>query len=239
MAILRTIVVAVAVLCVPLAASALSCDEHFDGADGTLPLLLVSTGDPDDTGALTIQSGMLAHTEAGSAHLVWLCESWFPPGGAYFKVLGAGWEFAWRISTHSVSTGTCLRLSHDDRHGAWAYSVSQVSWECPDPSSCPDCQYMWHAGTEEWTVSYPTGVPVEEWQTVRVTESEGLTPVVRVTIDDVLIFEQTFGIAPEPCLSGLGCSGGEAGAVAFDYVIVEWPDPVEASTWGSVKALYR
>jgi hypothetical protein len=236
---MRVLVMAVLVVFVPLAASGLSCEEQFNEADGESPPEFDSTGAPGDTGEFTVESGVLAHTHPGSAHLVWLCESWFPPGGAYFDVLGSRWEFAWRITMHSALSGTCLRLSHDDRYGEWAYSVSKVSWECPDASSCRDCQYAWHSGTEEWTVSYPTGGPVEGWQTVSVVEYGPPSNTVRIRIDGEVVFDQECGPTPESCLSGLGCSGGEGGAPAFDFVIVEWPDPVEESTWGSVKALFR
>jgi hypothetical protein len=98
---------------------------------------------------------------------------------------------------------------------------------------------MWHSGTEEWTLLYPTGGPVEGRQQVQVAESEPPSDIVRVTIDQVLIFELSCEQAPEWCLTGIGCSGGEVGVPAFDYLDVWWPDPVEESTWGSVKALYR
>ncbi len=236
---MKAAVALVVVLCVPCSALGLSCDEYFEENEGSLPSLMIPTCDPNDTGQLVVQGGVLAHTQPGPAHIVWLCESWFPPGGVWLEVYGAEWEFAWRITAHSASSGTCLRLSHDDRHGEWGYSLSKVSWECPDPSVCPDCQYMWHSGTEEWTVSHPTGGPVEGWQLVRITEFEPTPDIVRVAVDSIVIFEGSCGPCPEWLYTGLGCSGGEGGEPIFDNLSVWWPDPVEESTWGSVKALYR
>jgi len=235
----RVVLVAVAVFLTPAVVLGLSCDTWFPEAEGTLPALMFPTGAPDDPGELVVQDGVLYHTEPGSAHLVWLCDSWFPPGGMGFEVLGAEWEAAWRITGESSSSGECLLLSHDDLHGDWSYSLSKMSWEGPDPSVCPDCQYMWHNGTAEWTLTYPTDGPVEGWQVVWIVEPEPPSHIVSVTIDQVSIFEVSCEAAPEGCLTGLGCSGGEVGAPSFDNLTVWWPDPVEEETWGRVKALYR
>lgn len=227
------------VLCIPCVAPGLSCEEFFDGDDGSLPMLFASTGDPDDVGAFAIQSAALVHTQPGTAHYIWLCEPYLPADWIGFEVLGAEWEFAWRINAHSATSGTCIRLSHDDRHGEWAYSLSKVSWWCPDPSVCPECQFMWHNGMEEWTVEHPTGGPVGGWQLVQITDAQPPSGMIRVKIDGVLVFEQSCEPPPNCGLVGLGCSGGEGGVPAFDTICVEWPDPVDQSTWGSIKALYR
>jgi hypothetical protein len=98
---------------------------------------------------------------------------------------------------------------------------------------------MWHSGTEEWTLVYPTGAPVEGWQTVFITEAGPPGCHMWVSIDQVPIFERDCEGPPERQLVGLGCSGGEGSAPAFDLLHLTWPDPVERSTWGSVKALYH
>ena len=235
---MRVTVAVLLVLCLQCAASGLMCEELFDGDDGSLPTLFASTGDPSDVGALAIQSGALAHTQLGTAHYIWFCEPGLPAIWLGFEVLGSKWEFAWRIDMDNAASGTCMRLSLDDRHGQWAYSLSKVSWSCPDPSGCPECQFMWHDGTEEWTLVYPTGGPVEGWQLVWITDAEPPSGHIWVSIDQVLVFDQTCE-PPQRGLAGLGCSGGEGGVPTFDNLHLSWPDPVEQSTWGTIKGLYR
>ncbi len=236
---MRVVLAILLVVCLQCVASGLDCEEFFDGADGSLPTLFFSTGDPDDVGALAIQGGALVHTQPGSAHYIWWCDPPLPAMWLGFDALGAEWEFAWRIEMDDSGSGTCMRLSHDDRHGAWAYSLSKVSWSCPDPGECPECQFMWHNGTEDWTLVHATGGPVEGWQTVFITDAEPPSGHIWVSIDQVLIFDQTCEPPPERQLVGLGCSGGEDSVPAFDLLHLTWPDPVERSTWGAVKALYH
>jgi hypothetical protein len=235
---MRIAAVTILALSIPCLASGLECDEFFDGEDGSLPALFTSTGDPNDEGTFAIQGGALVHSESGTAHYVWWCDAFLPADSIWFEVLGAEWEFAWRINSDSATTGTCIRLSHDDRHGEWAYSLSRVSWWCPDASARPECQLTWHNGTEDWTVVYPTGGPVAGWQLVQITDAFPPSGMISVTVGGEPIFEQSCEANPGG-LVGLGCSGGELGVPAFDFVVVSWPDPVEQSTWGSIKALYR
>ena len=235
---MRALAIVLLALCLPCVSSGLMCEESFDGEDGGLPDLFASTGDPNDAGALAIQGGAFVRTQPGSAHYVWWCDPMFPAVFYGLGVLGSEWEFAWRIDPSDPRSGTCLVLSHDDRHGQWAYSLSKVSWSCPDPSECPECQFMWHNGTEEWTLVYPTGGPVEGAQTVWITDLELPSGHIVVYIDQVLVFDEACDV-PEVGLVGLGCSGGEAGTPSFDWVHFIWPDAVEQSTWGAVKVLYR
>jgi hypothetical protein len=235
---MRVLTIALLVLCLPSVSSGLMCEETFDGEDGSLPDLFASTGDPDDAGALVIQGGAFAHTQLGSAHYIWRCEPMLTADSFALSVRGAEWEFAWRIDPSDPRLGTCMLLSHDDRHGEWAYSLSKVSWSCPDPGVCPECQFMWHSGTEEWTLVYPTGGPVQGPQLVWIWDPAPPYGHVVVYINQELVFDQACD-PPQVGLVGLGCSGGEIGSASFEWVEFLWPDPVEQSTWGALKALYH
>ena len=65
----------------------------------------------------------------------------------------------------------------------------------------------------------------------------------RISIDDEVILEETYELVIEEGAEGgtfgFGCSGGSVGTPAFDNLYCEWYNPVEASTWGEIKAFYR
>ena len=230
-------ILVVVIILAPSVAAGLECGDRFDYDDGTVPYTFVSTGDPDEQGAFAVQGGLFAHTQAGPAHYVFTdCPT--NPDFFDFDVRGAYWDFAWRIGPQDPASGTCVRLSHDDRHGQWAYSLSAFSWESLDPTGCPECQWMWHHGTPLWVELHPTGDPAEGWHHV-VVWHDRWGEAVQVWVDRELLFD----VACEPNqgdpYQGFGCTGGPVGDPAFDNVIFSYPDPVERSTWGTIKGLYR
>jgi hypothetical protein len=62
---------------------------------------------------------------------------------------------------------------------------------------------------------------------------------VEVWIDFELIFSVLCEANQGDPWQGFGCTGGLAGDPAFDNAIFGYPDPVEESTWGMIKGLYR
>ncbi len=229
-------VIALLVFAIPISAAGLYCEETFDYDDGTLPVGFVITGDSGEPGAFAVLSGAFTHSETGVAHYAWLTCDGPPPDLFHFEVQDGYWDFAWRI-TWDPSSGRCLRLSHDDNSGQWAYSFSEFSWWSLDPSVCPDCQWMWHNGTALRTVLHHTEGPAEGWHSVQIFDNP-YQHYVRIRVDGELIFEETYEDIYGN-IHGFGCSGGSVGSPAFDNVWFEWDDPVEAATWGAVKALYR
>jgi hypothetical protein len=101
---------------------------------------------------------------------------------------------------------------------------------------------MWHNGTALRTVFHQTDGPAEGWHTVEILDVR-YQGEVRVSIDNQVIFEETYETQIEGGFEagsfGFGCSGGGEGTPAFDDVWCSWYNPVEATTWGVIKAFYR
>jgi hypothetical protein len=201
---------------------------------------VITTGDPADTGAFTISSSVLAHTLSGSAHYIvdWGYPYIWEIDGYDFVVWGADWDFAWRVWGSDQTSGRCLRLSHTDRYGQWAYAFSEFEWSVPDQGQRTETQWTWHAGTDLRVSIYPTAGPADGWQSVEITDFWD-EDFVRIKVDGDLIFEESYERIGFVGYPGVGCGDVPAGAPSFGYLVLWWPDPVEPTTWGAVKALYR
>jgi len=213
--------------------------EYFEYPDGTLPAEMVSTGDPGDEGAFAVQGSTLSHTVAGSAHYIWDWEmSYFEMDGYAFEVWGANWDFAWRIFASNRTSGRCLRLSHTDRYGQWAYAFSEFEWSLPEAGARPETQWTWHTGVDLRVALYPSGGPTEGWHLVEIMDNYA-SDRVRIKIDGELVLEESYERIQLHGFEGFGCPDGESGVPALDYLLLWWPCPVESVTWGMIKAMYR
>ncbi len=229
-------VLVILAVAVPLCAHGLYCEEQFTYEDGVLPSGFASTGDPSDLGAFAISGNTFAQVQSGSAHYVWLSCDGQTPDFLSFTVRDAPWEFAWRIGWNS-SSGRCLRLSHDSDGRAWSYTFSEFSWLSLDSATCPECQWMWHNGTSLRTATHAVDGPDSGWHTVQILDHFH-QDAITVLIDGEVIFEESFEHI-DGNIHGFGSSGTAIGVPAFDELWFTWPDPVERSSWGRIKSLYR
>jgi len=214
--------------------------EHFEYPDGAVPPTMVSTGDPADTGAFAVLDDALSHTMPGSAHYLF---PWGDAGiieldGYALRIWGAPWDFAWRIGLDSPSAGRCLRLSHTDRYGQWAYVLSEFEWSVPECNRGGSPEWTWHRGTDLSVVLFPTDGPSDGWHEVFVWDMWARDSV-RVRVDTQLIFEEQYETIGHKGYTGFGCESVGAGAPSLEYLSFWWPCPVETATWGKLKAMFR
>ncbi len=146
--------------------------------------------------------------------------------------------FAWRITGSNPAAGRCLWLSHDDLSGTWGYTYAECAWENLDSGEYPDGQFMWHNTTVLRSVHHATPGPLVGWHSVHIWEEGPHALDLEIRVDWDLIFDESYEYIPEGH-QGVGCLGGGAMTPAFDSIWAQWPDPVEHSTWGRLKALYR
>jgi len=235
------VVAGLVVLLIPGVASAQgSWFEEFWVPDGTLPQMMVSTGDPADTGAFSGLDEDFLHTAPGSAHYVYKWgDAWIIELDGYaFPVYGAPWDFAWRIELGDPMSGRCLRLSHTDRYGQWAYVLSEFEWSVPERGGSRSTEWTWHRGTDINVWLSPTDGPAEGWQQVYVSDQWGRDSV-RVYVDNDLIFAERYERIGFYGYTGYGCDAVGAGAPSWELFSFWWPSPVEAASWGKMKAMYR
>ena len=233
----RSAVCIALVLLSPLVVLALEHEEYFDLPDGTVPFGWVSTGAPDDMGTFSVQSGAFVHDSVGTSHYYY---DWCPNGIGYYTFLveGSGWEFAWRISMADPSSGRCLTLSHGEREGQWEYTFTEFAWQVPDAPSGRDTEYSWHLGTPLRTVSVPTPGPLLGWHLIDILDLDPAGPPrVEIRADWELLFQEEYAPIAEG-YQGFGCSTEPSLTPALDDFIIGWPDPVERSSWGSVKGRF-
>ena len=237
---MRTLVLVIGFLAALMPGIALAQGSWFEWFDGTMPSMMVSTGDPADTGAFTVQDEDFLHSAAGSAHYVYLwLDAWFMPLDAYeFRVWGAPWDFAWRIGVEDPSSGRCLRLSHTDRHGQWAYVLSEFEWSVPGSDGGRPCEWTWHRGTDVSISLFPTDGPAEGWHDIFVIDMWSRDSL-RVKVDNELVFAKRYERIGFNGYTGFGCEDVGAGAPSWDYFAFWWPSPVEPVSWGKMKAMYR
>jgi len=237
----RACVIVMVVLAIPCVAMAQgSWWEHFEYPNGTLPAEVISTGDAADEGAYTVVDNILSHTSSGAAHYIfdWGDVPTIEIDGYGFEVWGANWDFAWRVCGTDPTSGRCLRLSHTDRYGQWAYALSEFAWSLPEASARREAQWTWHTGVDLRVSLYPTEGPADGWQTIEINDDWG-RDTVRVKVDDQLIFKEGYERIAFRGYPGFGCSDVDSGAPSLEYIVLWWPCPVESATWGRVKAMYR
>ncbi len=212
--------------------------DTFDYPDGTLPEWWHWTGYSDGGGSFLVQGSAFTHVEGGAAY--YYRDSWCGarnlPGWYDFQVKDANWVFAWRISSDDPTAGRCLWLSHDDLSGS--YTFAECSWENLDPQEYPDGEFMWNNATVLRSVQCEAACPPVGWHTVSISEGGPQALELEIFIDHVQIFDVSYEFIPEG-LQGIGCLVGGEMTPAFDSIWAQWPDPVEAGTWGCIKALYR
>ena len=95
---------------------------------------------------------------------------------------------------------------------------------------------MWHNGTVLRSAHYATDGPLEGWHTVVIEDGSETHSVITVDAED--IFDEAYEFI-EDGFQGIGCVANGEMTPAFDFIEASWTDPVERSTWGSIKALYR
>ena len=209
--------------------------EEFSYADGSLPPDWMWTCDPQGEGQLAVQDSQFVHVSGGASYYVRIpsdsvtCyQGWYR-----FDVKDSNWEFAWGINGFP-DHGWCYRLYHNDAWGQPGFTLTYSEWSVPP--ECPEGEYMFHSGTDLYVTHSWTG-PLVGWHHVTI---EDILGFLLITVDDtqVIFSESSF------CLSGyvgLGATAGSGDSTpAFDNVEhVAYHSPVEQSSWGSIKAMFR
>jgi hypothetical protein len=236
---MRGILIAMLIGAAATTSFALGYFDAFEYPDGTFPPKWTWTGDPRGGGSFLVYDGAFTHVSGGSVYYFRSDTRDGRPGlGAVygFGVKGTNWIFAWRITTSDTMQGRCLWLSHDDLWGSWGYTFAEFSWETLDPAQYPDGQYMWHNGTPLRLGHHATDGPLEGWHIVLIDDQSETHAV--ITVDGEDIFDEPYEFI-EDGFQGIGCVVDGEMTPAFDDIGGDWPDPVEQTTWGSMKALFR
>jgi len=212
--------------------------DLFDLPDASLPAEWQWTGYADGGGSFRVYDGAFTHVGGGAAYYVRPYRGRRDHlGGCYsFRVLGSHWAFAWRVSYDDPMSGRCLFLSHDDLSGPWAYTFAEVHWQTLDPGQYPGGAYMWNNWTAARVVRCETPGPLVGWHIVDVDDYQETH--VLINVDGSPVFSEDHEFIPEG-FEGLGCVASGEMTPAFDYLLAQWPDPVESSCWGAIKALFR
>ena len=234
---MRIAIVCLVVAVTALSANALGYEDDFDCADGAFPEEWDWTGDPQGEGAFLVYDGAFTHVSGGYVYYVrnyWKRHRGI--GGVYeLRVLDSNWVFAWSITDSDPMAGRSLCLSHSEGAGGWGYTFSEVSWETLDPVEYPEGQYMWHNGTVLNSVTFATDGPLLGWHRVVIFDSDSY---MEIWADGDPIIAEFHDVIPDG-FEGLGCMSDGVMTPAFDYVRVNYPDPVAQGSWSSIKGLYR
>jgi hypothetical protein len=234
--VMRVLCAAALVLVASSTCRALGYWEFYDYPDGTAPPDIVWTGCPATDGSFLVYDSALVHVGGGAVYYVLPYElGWQRQLSFQMRVLGSNWILAWKISMSPGSSGQCLWLSYDELWGGWGYTFAEYQWQNEGGQTCPDAFYMWHNGAPIRTVHYPTAGPLTGWHEVHIWDDSRW---VMVSVDGQLIFDEQHGLLADG-FGGWGCTGSGAMTPAFDYIMIDWCDPVARSSWGAIKALYR
>jgi hypothetical protein len=216
--------------------------DRFEFEDGAFPDEWHWTGYSEEGGEFLVYDGAFTHVQGGPSYYLRYSgcakRQRNLPGTYYFLVKDSMWAFAWRICGSGATAGRCLWLSHDNLSGSWGYTFAECSWENLDPGEYPDGYYMWHNATALRSVHHPTAGPLVGWRTIWIDEKGPQGLQVDIYEEAQLIFEESYEYIPDGN-QGFGSLGAGEMTPAIDDLWAQWPDPVEASTWGRVKALYR
>jgi hypothetical protein len=225
------LVLAITLVALPVAAGDFLDD--FVYPDGSFPPEYTWTGDPRGGGYFEVHNEEFTHVDGGHVHYfrdLDICGDGF----YLLWVRDTEWVFAWRITPGNPDAGRCLVLYHNDYWYPNAYGFAEFEWWTL--GGYPEGQYMWHNGSNINLWTHETG-PMTGWQEVVIRD---VGTYVEIFINGQLIFFQLTEPIP-PGYVGLGCDGPGVMTPAFN--VVEYSafpaSPVEQSTWGSVKALFR
>ena len=208
--------------------------ETFTYPDGSSPPDWVWTGDPQGGGQFAVLDNQFVHLDGGYVYYVRLVPEHPCYQGWYdFDVKDSNWEFAWGICG-TADSGWCCRLYHNDAWGQPGYTLTYSEWSTLP--GFPDGQYMFHNCTDQY-IWHSWTEPMVGWHHITI---EDILGELLVTVDhSQVIFYQW-----SPALGGyvgLGATAGSgAETPAFDNVQYEayW-SPVEETSWGRVKSLFR
>ena len=228
---MRSLLVVLSIVAVLAGTAGADFIDTFSYPDGTSPPEYTWTGDPRGGGVSEVQGGMFVHTVYGHIHFfrdLEICGA-----GVYeFDVTDTEWGFAWRISTYDPDEGSCLVFYHNDYWGS-GYNLVGFGWSTL--TQYPEGQFMWHNGWhyEHW--HYPAPAPVGLHHVRILDELNHVT----IWVDDELIFSESVSELDDGYI-GLGFDWAAAMTPAFDNVSYSSEvSPVEHTSWGSIKALYR
>ena len=229
------VLVCVAVWAAAAADDPANFSEEFSYSDGSLPPDWNWTGDPQGGGQFAVQDSQFVHLSGGYSYYVRI-----PPedmtcyqGWYRFDVKDSNWEFAWGIYG-TAQSGWCCRLYHDDAWGQPGFTLTYSEWSVPP--GYPDGQYTFHNSTDLYVSHSWTG-PLVGWHHVTI---EDILGGLRITVDDsqVVFDGLSFGVGG---YVGLGATAGSGEMTpAFDNVEhVAYHSPVERTSWGNIKAVFR
>jgi hypothetical protein len=211
--------------------------ETFTYPDGSLPPDWVWTGDPQGGGEFAVQDGEFVHLDGGYVYYVRLVPEYPCDQGWYdFDVKDSNWEFAWCIYG-TADSGGCYRLYHNAAWGQPGYTLTYSVWSTlPE---YPDGLYMFHNCTDWYTWHYWTE-PLVGWHHITIQDIHG---EIWVTVDDSQVIFHPGGLRVGEYVSlvGLGATADSGVQTpAFDNVEFEaYYCPVDQTSWGRVKSLFR
>jgi hypothetical protein len=180
--------------------------DTFSFSDDAEPTFWLRTGGTGD-GQYAVMDSTYAHTSGQHcSYYRWDSDNLELGAGTYeFDVYGPYWEFAWRISTESSTSGTCHRVgNYQDIFGGY-FIMLGAEWSGPD--------YSWQSSSwgdeHEYTCPEPEGfhhVIIED-----------TSDSIRVCVDTLEIFSFTVDPIPAGTI-GIGCGNtwGTSGSPWFD-----------------------
>ncbi len=217
-------------------------EDTFELPDGSFPAEWHWTGYSESDGRFLIDDSSFTHIDGGAVYYTRRCRDRGRNLGAYYELVvrGSNWAFAWRITSGDPTAGRCLWLSHDDSSGEWAYTFAECSWQNLSPEQYPDGSYMWHNATVLRSARHTTEGPLEGWHTIRIWETGPNAQHIEVWVLDTgyIFLDETYEYIQDG-LQGFGALGGGELTPALGSLWAQWPDPVETTSWGRIKALFR
>jgi hypothetical protein len=208
--------------------------EEFSFPDGSIPPDWTWTADPLGEGQFAVQDSQFVHLSGGSSYYVRVSpeDSMCYQGWYRFDVKDSDWEFAWGVHG-TAQSGSCCRLYHNDAWGQPGFTMTYSEWSVPP--EYPDGQYMFHNSTDLF-IAHSWTEPLVGWHHV---EIEDILGFLRITVDDSqVIFDQSSFNGGGHV--GLGAIAGGEMTPAFDNVEhVAYHSPVEQTSWGRMKAMFR
>ncbi len=224
----------VLLICVGLSVPAAAGEfiDTFDGPDGSFPSEYTWTGDPRGEGYFEIHDSTFVHVEGGHVH--YFRHADVCGAGIYsFLARDTDWNFAWRITPSDPTIGRCLCLYHEAFYYPHSYTLAELWWSTIP--SYPEGQFMWHHASDISIQHYYSG-PLVGWHEIVIIDGGTF---VEVFADNVLIFETFVEDIPDGYV-GLGCGNPGVMTPAFDFVeYSHMGSPVELSSWGQLKAMFR
>jgi len=208
--------------------------ETFSYADGSFPPDWIWTGDSQGGGQFAVQDSQFVHVDGGYAYYVRVVPE-HPCYQGYFDfdVKDSNWEFAWGIYGFP-DHGWCCRLYHNDAWGQPGYTLTYSEWSTLPGH--PEGQWMFHNSTDLSISHYWTG-PLVGWHHITI---EDVLGGLLITVDgrEVIFSGGSFNAGGHV---GLGATAGSGDLTpAFDNVEYDaYYSPVEATTWGRIKSLFR